>query len=326
MKTLRKNLSAIVAAVCLLASLPNFAQQKYTHIIEDTLMLCISPGGATVIWQRSNDSISWTYLPLLNDSTAQVVATNFGPGTKYFRALLSDGSCLRQSNVVKVVVKQNVGFLSVGDYFHGGVVFDAQSTISKVVALTDQASAIVWGDYPSTTNATSTSNGSGNTSLIVAGSVVRPNAASICDSLNLNGYSDWFLPAKDEIAILFTNRQYAAPFPATNYWSSTEANNINAWYHRFSVDFVDYSAKNISYGCRCVRQVILGGEDGKSFSYQVAVDSTLLQPQILAQPQDTEICENQMISLSVGAANAYIQWQKDSTDIPGETAAVLSIA
>ncbi len=47
-------------------------------------------------------------------------------------------------------------------------------------------------------------------------------AAKYCADLYANGYSDWYLPAVDELVILYNNLSASANFEAADYWSSTE--------------------------------------------------------------------------------------------------------
>jgi hypothetical protein len=74
---------------------------------------------------------------------------------------------------------------------------------------------------------TSTTLGSGasNTSSIIQLVGAGNYAASIARAYNAGGYSDWFLPSKDELYKMYLNRSYIGGFSyETNggYWSSTE--------------------------------------------------------------------------------------------------------
>ena len=68
--------------------------------------------------------------------------------------------------------------------------------------------------------------GEQNTSEIMAGCPTAGIAARLCGDLTLNGYSDWYLPSKDELSKLYLNRVAIGGFrtgPATGgYWSSTK--------------------------------------------------------------------------------------------------------
>ncbi len=61
------------------------------------------------------------------------------------------------------------------------------------------------------------------------------SAKTACDELILNGYSDWHLPAKEELNALFVNLKQVGVggFENYYYWSSTEGND-RAWIQNFS--------------------------------------------------------------------------------------------
>ncbi|MCL2469434.1 MAG: DUF1566 domain-containing protein [Alphaproteobacteria bacterium] len=79
-----------------------------------------------------------------------------------------------------------------------------------------------------TTGANSNVSGRANTAALVAlGSSPSPApyvAANYCNDLTVNGHSDWYLPAREEIALLFpiSNEGTANGFTPASYWSSTE--------------------------------------------------------------------------------------------------------
>ena len=58
-------------------------------------------------------------------------------------------------------------------------------------------------------------------------------AARICGDLVLGGYSDWYLPSKDELNKLYINRIAIGGFANNYYWSSTEGDNYGAWVQNF---------------------------------------------------------------------------------------------
>jgi hypothetical protein len=47
-------------------------------------------------------------------------------------------------------------------------------------------------------------------------------AARLCGDLVLGGYSDWYLPSRDELYQLYLNRVAIGGFATNGYWSSTE--------------------------------------------------------------------------------------------------------
>ena len=82
-------------------------------------------------------------------------------------------------------------------------------------------------------------------------------AAKLADDLEHNDYSDWFLPSRDELALMYQNlyRQGLGRFLANFYWSSSEYSSDYAWYQIFSSDFHQpyITYKEVNYGVRAVR-------------------------------------------------------------------------
>jgi hypothetical protein len=64
-----------------------------------------------------------------------------------------------------------------------------------------------------------------------------PTAAKYCTNLQLNGYSDWFLPSKEELSILYQyfSTSHNGEFMGIGYgyWTSTEFDNEKAWAQGF---------------------------------------------------------------------------------------------
>ena len=58
-------------------------------------------------------------------------------------------------------------------------------------------------------------------------------AASIARDYNGGGYTDWFLPSKDELNQLYVNKVAIGAFAANYYWSSTEDGASTAWGQSF---------------------------------------------------------------------------------------------
>ncbi|MBS1983237.1 MAG: DUF1566 domain-containing protein [Bdellovibrionales bacterium] len=128
---------------------------------------------------------------------------------------------------------------------------------------TGSATTKTWNDGSSnwvTTSVTSTTAGETNTGTLVAlGTTPSPapyNAARACgvDSSGAHGRTDWYLPAKDELNVLYTNMASIGGFSATLYWSSTEFNNNFAWRQNFSSGSQNASSKDSGYRVRCVRR------------------------------------------------------------------------
>ena len=109
----------------------------------------------------------------------------------------------------------------------------------------DYVQSTLWSNSNSNiSTSVAVGNGLENTSSITALTGSSPNAAYLCQNfqVTLNGttFSDWFLPARDELILLKTNlfEQNLANLSTNSYyWSSTQDDNfnyINAWVVRMS--------------------------------------------------------------------------------------------
>ena len=67
-------------------------------------------------------------------------------------------------------------------------------------------------------------------------------AARMCSDLDQNGYSDWYLPSKDELNKLYINRFKIVSFTDAFYWSSCESDGTYAW----GKDFYDGTQGRVS--------------------------------------------------------------------------------
>ena len=127
----------------------------------------------------------------------------------------------------------------------GGVVFyDAGSTqpwgryleAAPVATLVETSWATGANVSAAVTGADGTAIGTGaaNTLDIVAqsGNEAATSAAVYCDSLSYGGFTDWFLPSKDELNQMHLNKT-AIGVSLGYYWSSSESG-VLAWYQYFN--------------------------------------------------------------------------------------------
>ncbi len=148
--------------------------------------------------------------------------------------------------VVTVTQEAAPAPLAIGDLAHGGIVFyifqpgDAGYVEGEkhgfVCAENDQSSEAYW-DCSFTILGTSTdiNTGAANTNTIVNnGSMVH--APLICYNLDLNGYTDWYLPSKDELNLIYVNlkTQNIGNLSNALYTSSSEYSDYGAWSQDFS--------------------------------------------------------------------------------------------
>jgi len=145
---------------------------------------------------------------------------------------------------------------SIGQSYGGGIIFyvDGTGQHGLISATSDQSTGAQWGCY-ATYIGTSTTIGTGqvNTTAIVNGCNETGIAAKLCDNLVLNGYSDWFLPSKDELNQMYLQKNVIGNFALSIYWSSSESASYAAWCQYFTNGSqIDY-AKNSPYFVRAIR-------------------------------------------------------------------------
>jgi len=123
---------------------------------------------------------------------------------------------------------------------------------------TDNSGGAAWGCQGIVTNATSETDGSQNTILINTSCTTSGIAAKVCSELNAFGYTDWYLPAKNELACIYNEKAQIGGFPAMSgivYWTSTETS-VN-WAATQNLHNGQQSNISQKYGAcfvRCVRR------------------------------------------------------------------------
>ena len=146
--------------------------------------------------------------------------------------------------------------LAIGQNYGGGKIayilvsgdpgYDANVPHGLIAAASDQSTLLEWGCFGAAipgADGTALGTGNQNTIDIMAGCATAGIAARICDDFVLNGYSDWYLPSKDELNKLYINRVAFGSFSSLNYWSSSEYDNDPAWYQDFSSGIQNFANK-----------------------------------------------------------------------------------
>lgn len=122
---------------------------------------------------------------------------------------------------------------------------------------TDNAGPMLWGCTGIASGASDQWNGAVNTPLIIQ--ICGQNTAAwVCDNLVAHGYSDWYLPAYNELDCVRTNATTIGGFSADKYWSSSEGAGIlylNAYYRTFPSGTSGAGGKSSTQArVRCVRK------------------------------------------------------------------------
>ncbi len=115
-----------------------------------------------------------------------------------------------------------------------------------VATVADLAVLAEWGCNTTVilgADGTALGTGAQNTIDIVAECPTAGIAARLCNDLVEGGYSDWYLPSKDELNKLYLNRVAIGGFVNNNYWSSSEFDAFNSWWQQLGTGFQNANAK-----------------------------------------------------------------------------------
>ena len=249
-------------------------------------------GSITITAAQAADTTGATPFVTLFDKTnagaaVKVVKYVRGGGTTGFEtdtvfdstATINDGDFF----IVKVVAADTTTVLyykvvvtvtlSIGDSYAGGKVayifvssdpgYESGEVHGLIAAKADQGSnTIRWAtaDYlatPVTGTLLTLGSGLENTNrIVVQNGVGSTYAAGLARAYEDGGYTDWYLPSRDELNKLYVNQDVIGGFVSsgnTYYWSSSEFNSDNAWIKDFGSTNESYYDKGGIFHVRAVR-------------------------------------------------------------------------
>lgn len=141
-----------------------------------------------------------------------------------------------------------------GQSISGGTLFYSGAT-ELIAANSDIYIAIDWGHHGTEIIGTDTAIGTGLANTSIIANLSGYTAAVACNDLLLDGYSDWYLPSKDELSALYSGRTYVSELDTqNNYWSSSQYNSYCAYMQYFLTGVQSpLGATNKSYKIRPIR-------------------------------------------------------------------------
>ena len=225
-----KNICTLLAAVLLTAT--TFAQVGINNENPDAsaaLDITSTTGGLLPprMTTTQRDAISAAKGLVLFNTTTNTLQINEGDATT--------------ANWVSLSPAATCG-LSIGDTHQGGIIFylDATGCHGLVAKATDEAGTYQWSstNFQTWAYASGIYGGAQNTKKSIARAIAESStcpAASVCDNLVSGGYTDWYLPSKDELDMMYVNLhlQGLGNFQTNYYWSSTELQYGLAWEQNF---------------------------------------------------------------------------------------------
>ena len=196
--------------------------------------------------------------------------------TYYVRAYAMNSVGTAYGNEVSFTTSNNV-LLTIGQSYQGGKIayllkagdigYDSTIQHGLIAAPYDQSTGVKWGcANESVTGGMCDGEwigcGGGNTIGIIERCLEAGIAARLCGDLVLGGYSDWFLPSRDELWAMYLNRSAIGGFAKDYYWSSSEHDDdgdfgvydgIYAWWVHFYSGEPGWGDKNAPDYVRAAR-------------------------------------------------------------------------
>jgi hypothetical protein len=138
--------------------------------------------------------------------------------------------------------------------------YDANVFHGLIATQSNQSIGAEWGcsgtEMPGA-DGTAIGTGKQNTIDIVAGCTTAGIAAKKCADLIWDGFSDWYLPSRDELNKLYLNKAAIGGFTNNSYWSSSEVSNTLAIGQNCGLDSgsgdQNNTNKNLGLAVRCIR-------------------------------------------------------------------------
>ena len=237
--------------------------------IDSTTAYCsgsVSYGGGTSIVSKG---ICWAAhsVPTINDFKSDegsglgsftTMMTDLLPSTIYYcrsYAVNSEGVTYGKEISFKTVVSK----LYIGLEYKGGIIFyiNPMKDGGLLVSKDDLSGSYPWGCSGLTISgavAKGVGSGQDNTNDILVS--CKSGAAKLCSDYKVGKYDDWYLPAYDELALIYNNLKITdlEKFSIGYYWSSTQKSNTVALRYGFLGGNAGEAEKSSNQFVRAVRK------------------------------------------------------------------------
>jgi Tfp pilus assembly protein FimT len=212
----------------------------------------LNPVGATVTYQ-------WRYCATSGGAYADIggaTSSTYVIAETYFNKFIKvvatgvDPYTGAVTSAATAQVSYSIGYSALGGKIayilvNGDPGYDANVYHGLVATTSDKSTTAPWGCSGTAiagADGTAIGTGNQNTVDILTWCGTAGIAARLASDLSEGGYSDWFLPSKDELNKLYINRVAIGNFDTSVYgiyWSSSEyvgafVDKYNAWFQRFS--------------------------------------------------------------------------------------------
>lgn len=148
---------------------------------------------------------------------------------------------------------------AVGTYWQGqgglyaGIIRNPTSDEKWHLIVATNQNKLVWGEYgEKIEGASSYWDGAANTKAMLANN--KCPAATWCASLNIDGHSDFYLPAQRELNLICINLHDRCD--KAWHWSSTQYSASRAWNQNFEDGYQHASLKDNQLAVRAVRRIL----------------------------------------------------------------------